>query len=77
MNLWDAWGIQALVIGSVFFQVILTVFGSRGKHVTGLIGLGIRSVLWGTYPVATEIMPYSLGKLTGLRINDPKKPDAL
>ncbi|KAK3435549.1 hypothetical protein EUGRSUZ_C00237 [Eucalyptus grandis] len=75
MNLWDEWGIQALVIGSLSFQVILTLFGSNRIHVTRLIGLCIRSVLRGTYLVATEVVPYSLGKLTGLRIDNPLYPD--
>lgn len=75
MNFWDAWGTQALVIVSLSCQVILTLFGRRRKNVTGLIGLGMRCFLWGTYLVATEVVPYSLGKLTGLRIDNPEHPD--
>ncbi|KAL3744138.1 hypothetical protein ACJRO7_013402 [Eucalyptus globulus] len=82
MNLWDEWEIQALVIGSLSFQVILTLFGSHQVHVTGPIGLSIRSVLRGIYLVVNIIVisfctfvPYSLGKLTGLRIDDPSHPD--
>ncbi|XP_030535566.1 uncharacterized protein LOC115744488 [Rhodamnia argentea] len=74
MNLWDAWGIQMLVIGSISFQAVL-LFGNRRRSMTGRTGILMRTIFWVTYLFATEVIPYSLGKLTGLRVIDPAQPD--
>ncbi|KAI4381074.1 hypothetical protein MLD38_007188 [Melastoma candidum] len=75
MNIWDFWGIQMLVIGSISFQIILTLLGGRRKYVSGLTGLMMRFVVACVYLFATEVVPFSLGRLTGLRITDPKVPN--
>ncbi|KAL3744135.1 hypothetical protein ACJRO7_013399 [Eucalyptus globulus] len=74
MDLWDEWGIQMLVIGSISFQAVL-LFGNRRRHLTGRWGILTRMILWVTYLFATEVVPYSLGKLTGLRVRDPTQPE--
>lgn len=74
MNLWDAWGIQMLVIVSISFQAIL-LFGNRRRYATRSWGILMTMIFWVTYLFATEVVPYSLGKLTGLQVSNPAQPD--
>ncbi|KAM4133502.1 hypothetical protein ACJW30_01G334000 [Castanea mollissima] len=68
--LWDAWGIDTLVVVSIALQVILTLLGSRRRYIPGL---KIRFTIWLAYLLSGSVAKVIIGKLTTIEISDTKK----
>lgn len=60
-DLWDLWGLEALVLSSFTLQLIMTVYGSRRKDIPGI---WIRLIVWSSYLLAASLARIILGKLT-------------
>ncbi|XP_002526963.2 uncharacterized protein LOC8260347 [Ricinus communis] len=60
-QLWDAFEIQALVVTSLGFQMVLAVYGRRRKYNSGVY---VRFIVWFCYLMGTYVSTVALGKLT-------------
>lgn len=70
-RLWVAWGIQLLVAATVACKIVLAILGSRRKYVTWI---STNLLIWATYLLLSYFATIALGKLTVVRIDDPKNP---
>lgn len=66
-DLWDLWGLEALVLSSFTLQLILTVYGSRRKDIPGF---WIRLTVWSSYLLTSSFARIILGKLTVIPESD-------
>ncbi|XP_050221333.1 uncharacterized protein LOC126671593 [Mercurialis annua] len=66
-KIWDAFEIQALVITSLAFQIVLAIYGRRRKYNPRLYVL---FVVWFCYLMGTYVSIVALGKLTETSSND-------
>ncbi|KAL3746182.1 hypothetical protein ACJRO7_015175 [Eucalyptus globulus] len=70
-DLWVDWGIHFLVTVSLACEICLTILGIRRKYMTSKFA---RFITWAAYLLLSFIVKIALGKLTVVRIDDPKDP---
>ncbi|KAF7806574.1 DUF594 family protein [Senna tora] len=73
-DLWDLWGLEALVLSSFTLQLILTAYGSRRKDIPGI---GIRLTVWSSYLLSGSLARIILGKLTVIPESDTNERNIL
>ena len=62
-KLWNEWEIRVIVLLSLFFQIVLILFGNRRKYIARN---WVRVIIWLTYLAADWIAAVSLGALSNL-----------